>query len=253
MRYPEDMTKLTKKRTATREPARDTIRARAAGEITAVLDTNVFVDLYSWHDAAEATPGPRRDYRFRRVGEALRLAIHLHKRSAVTWSLKHEPIETLVKHSPPSAGVDGPGASMTAYTRFVIYFVKDRLCPRWCPIMPHRERRSVRGNDADTRLLREAKKLNVPLITSEGNLHTPGKRLHPKSLRARAQAEGVAVFTPGEFCLGKVSDRDIALFLERFRKLGPKVYAGHEHYNRAQFLLTKMHDYYQHALEMTKT
>jgi hypothetical protein len=225
---------------------RTSVETLGTPRIAMVLETNVLLDLLTWHGPADSA-GERRTYAIRRAGGALRLAIHLHSVRGVTWNLRHEPARKLVEYSAP----DDFQSPRTAFTRFAIFFVKDQLLDGWTIQEPRRESKSLKGTAADTVLLRKAEALGVPLITSEGYSHAPSQKPPRKSsLRARAASVGVQVCAPEEYALGKVSDRDIEQFMNRFRERAPEVYRGHEHYDRAQHHLEVIYRYYAMALRL---
>jgi hypothetical protein len=155
-------------------PDKAIVEANELGDTTivAVVDTNVLLDLYSMHDAAIAAKKEPEllDYRFRRAGHTLRLAIYLDRTRSTTWGLGYELLEQLASVSPPSAGIVGPAAVNLAVTRTVIHLVREMLIPGWTELVSKPEE-CIRGNAADTRLVADAERLSVPIITNEGNSH----------------------------------------------------------------------------------
>jgi hypothetical protein len=136
----------------------------------AVLDTNVFLDIYSCHDATETYDALYRTkgiaaidelpvvYRRARARESLLLAALFNKMNATTFSLHAEPIALLTKNAPPTlAG----GVSLASdFTTVFIYFVKDYVLPGWNATMPT-EPGTAAGTDADRLLVEIAREHNV--------------------------------------------------------------------------------------------
>jgi len=81
---------------------------------------------------------------------------------------------------------------------------------------PPSEPGTASGNDADRLLVEIAKEHGLPLITNEGYSMNG---IVDEKLRKRAQDAGVQVFTPREFCQGKLDEtEEISAFLQRFRE-----------------------------------
>ena len=127
----------------------------------AVIDTNVIVAMYTVADITGSIerrePPEKQHWRLLRAREALRLAILLHERGAVTFSLHNEPLEMIQKLVPQVPNVT------FAYTELFVRFVYPNLLSGWRSIGDPRLR--VTGNRADDELLRLARERNVPLIT----------------------------------------------------------------------------------------
>jgi len=92
-------------------------------DVTVVLDSNVVIDAYSFHNVAQ---DPDFDYRCSRARDALLLTIFLHDTAAVTCGLS-EVVQVLQEKVPPVSGAPRD----LFFTKAFIYFVKDRLLPRW--------------------------------------------------------------------------------------------------------------------------
>src|SRR5260221_14851 len=106
----------------------------------AVLDTNVCLAIYSWHDVltegqevlhldptADLTH-PKIQFRAQRARSAFLLALFLNERRWMTVAPWHELRRTLEKNVPP----DDLGAGHKSnFTRFLIHFVKGKLLPAW--------------------------------------------------------------------------------------------------------------------------
>jgi|GEM_PF-3547858 len=187
----------------------------------AILDTNVIVDLYSWHDWLDHfepkysyasvlvdKSDAKSRYRIRRPREALLLAIHLHQIGAVTFSLS-ESVRMINKLVNP----DAVGDPKKAFAQTFLYFVKPTLLGNWKDGMRYS---NSHGNRADDELLQEAKDSGIPLVTSEGYSHIgidEGNRM-----RKKARRMGIQILTAREFCKAKVDDDDGLNFLKAFSK-----------------------------------
>ncbi len=185
--------------------------------IVAALDTNVFLDIHSahdlirGHDALHAELGDsaiddrRVIYRVVRARESLLLGIHLHRIVASTYSLHSELLAQLKRAAPPDAAPED--ALPTDFTTVFIYFVKDYLLGGWSPKMataPANEK----SNEADRAILGYARDAGIPLITNEG--FTPNG-IDDVKLRKLARAQGVPVFTPGEYFRPSLDESAVVL------------------------------------------
>jgi hypothetical protein len=175
----------------------------------------------------------------------LLLACHFHQTSAVTIGLSAEPQSILTSRVPPKDQDSFEGD----FTRFFIYFVKDRLLSNWDHKLDDRDG-GVRADAADDRLVVLAQQLGKPLITNEGyglNGVTDIK------LRKQALDAGVAVFTPREFWLTKLDARaEIAAFFERFA-IEAQHYSPYQNTRRRiegrdYRMFEVMRGYYRHVL-----
>jgi hypothetical protein len=188
----------------------------------AVIDTNVLVDLYSWHDylrhieqkIAWVLANPKLDdpitvMRRARAGEALLLAIYLNKIRAVTFSIS-EAVTMMGVLVPANA----KGSAPLNFTKTFIYFVVDELLSGWTQQMQVTDARS---NAADDLLLAYAKENSLPLITNEG--YSPTGIDHRKRMRKRAMAVGVTLVRAADFYRDEIDERAEAdAFLDRFKR-----------------------------------
>lgn len=189
--------------------------------VEAVVDTNVMLDIFSCHDlerAAEIFPvdGHELEYRKRRAGDSVLLAIHLNEISAQTVGLNE--FITQLKTIVPKARA---GTSMSSdFTTFCIWFVKDHLLPRWGDgLSTEQSDAQLRGNAADAELLRIALENNLPLITNEG---VTKAGVIDQKLRLKAKERGARVFSPREFWEGRIDPCKAATaFLSRFVEQRP--------------------------------
>ena len=196
--------------------------------IVAVVDTNVMLDVYSCHDLEGEydkggdIAGPNATYRRARARESLLLAIYLHAIRAMTYGLHHELPRKLTEMVDPAAH----GTWVNHFTTLFVHFVKDDVLFGWnLGFVPDNDL-GVAGDEADGRLLTFAKDNKLPLITNEGfNVHG----IKDKKLRGKAKAQGVAVFTPREFCEGNLNENaEMQAFLKRFVERAPAYIEQHE-------------------------
>jgi hypothetical protein len=224
----------------------------------AIVDTNVFLDIYSCHDAiiaynsvyAEvgrvAVDHPKVVYRRARARESLLLALHLNKIGASTFTLQSEAMDKLELNAPPTAV--GGVRWETDFTSFMIHFMKDYLLASWTPYFAtpkagweefvsddllspelrtprHPELTTPTGTNADTFHIACAKEHGIPLITNEGFSETGYK---PGKIVRRAAREGVRGLLPRDFYAGHINEADeIDAFLNRFRDEAPKYLDAH--------------------------
>jgi hypothetical protein len=208
--------------------------------ITAVLDTNVMLDVYACHDILDAHEkaverftqapelhtslgdldilrDPKIQFRLLRARESLFLAMHLHKTRATTFSLRGE-FETKLKDLAPlePAGTD---VRRPLYTGTFVNFVYDALFFDWNASMVAD---SHAGHAADSALLRFAKVGNLPFITNEGRKTDGSIDWDAKKIPARAKALGVRACSPREFYgnIDEAGERND--FLDRYKTAAPK-------------------------------
>ena len=217
-------------------------------DLTAVVDTNVLIDIFSCHDLNQLLMQLGEDgfldrnaiYRRARARESLLLAIHLHSLGAKTYSV-YEPARLMERIVDPEA----VQSLETHFTTHVLHFVRDYILQNWEIRFPGEED-GQKGNAADAALLMFAKEHNIDLITNEG--FTPAGIVDEK-LRLMAKREGVQVFTPREYWEGKIDPDMVAIkFLEGFSCAAPKYCAQAENPNVAEDSLLMMQGYYEHIL-----
>ncbi len=177
-------------------------RVEFAG-ITAVIDSNVLLELYSCHDIARA-PQDAKQYRIDRARDSLVLAIYLDQVRATTYGL-FEAIEINRQRVPPGPVADaGERSYELLFTTMFVWFVKDHVLTRWQPIAA-RDHDKLRSNAADRHLEDFAYEHRKPLITREAKL------------AKRARARGVEVYSPREFWEGRLDVTNAGQrFLRRF-------------------------------------
>ncbi|HEY3816952.1 MAG TPA: hypothetical protein VGL81_07275 [Polyangiaceae bacterium] len=218
----------------------------------AIVDTNVFLDIYSCHDAITAYDAAYAEigraavdhrkvaYRRARARESLLLALYLNKIGASTFTLQSEAMDKLELNAPPTAV--GGMRWETDFTSFMIHFIKDYLLASWTPYFAtpkagwekfvsddllspelrtpgHAELTTPTGTNADTFHIACAKDNGIPLVTNEGFSETGYK---PGKIVRRAAREGVRGVLPRDFYAGHIIEADeIDAFLRRFREEAP--------------------------------
>lgn len=231
--------------------------ARRLLTFDAVLDTNVMLEIYTCADLfntyrdrnitlADIDDNDHAVRRRARAQNSILLADYLHHTGARTYGLTSEFLAKLQAIVPPDAGDDKTSDEgllrhfNLMITKQVIHFLKDNVLSDW----QHEGARKpdgLRSNPADKALIAFAKERGLPLISNE----TVGK------MRRTALADGVAIFTPGEFIADKV-DRATAIpaFLGRFEAATVSYIAAEPPAEREQTKesLLWMHGVYKHVL-----
>lgn len=198
-------------------------------EVTAVLDSNALIDVYSLHNLAEAAEPEKKEYRIHRSRNALLLVIYLDEIHALTYGLR-EAVDVLRVRVPP-----GTAAPELAFTTAVVHFVKDYLVPHWESMFPTDE--SPRSNAADRHLEEFARVHAKPLITCEA------------ALTARARRSGVEVFSPREFWDGRLDvERGAQRFLRRFRSSEGPFLRTQEQRGEWSRVLVHLFEFYRYLL-----
>lgn len=184
----------------------------------AVLDTNVSLAIYSWHDlilAVEAArvrdskadlTDPEIQFRAQRARSAFLLTLFLHENSWITIGPLNELLRTLRVSAPPKTRKAGIRSN---FVRFFLYFIKDKLLTKWRFEADASADRKIKSNDVDRLCLDWAAQHKVPLISWEG--HGPRgldrKRLIPKEAAAR----GIDHVSPEELLYAKKFDEQAAI------------------------------------------
>lgn len=226
---------------------RDPRKLADDARLIAVVDSNVFLEVWSCHDLAQAYEQPeetpdlarKRALRWARARDSLLLAIYFHQIRAATYGLK-EAYSML-------AGIVDPDADTTVethFTTFFSHFVKDCVLKRWMPAVQIVD---LKGNAADAALLGYAREHALPLITNEGYSHLG---LRDEKLRKAAKDADVAVFTPREFWTGKLApERATDWFLRTFARKAPTFIHRHPRPHIAEDTLRLMFGIYGEALD----
>jgi len=177
-------------------------KAKRETKPDAVLDTNVGLDIYSWHDflsvgdrllKAAKTEAERRmvlrhpdvQFRAQRMRHAFFLALFFNEKRWATLLALNELMRKMRELAPPA---DGP---LSNYVRMQTYFVRDKLLRRWKAGGNLKSDKNLVGNAVDRLCLDWADKHKVPLISCETN----PKKLIPKEAKAR----GIDLATPEKF------------------------------------------------------
>lgn len=206
-----------------------------------VLDTNVLLDILSWHDLMatadrvhaergdDAMLDPAVTYRLARARESTLLAIHLNRTKATTYNLLGEGARLMLQQAPPITENSSP---VGAFVHVALHFVKDYLLPNWTmsvdaySIDDAAEQTlealpgNYVGNAADRALLEYAKARDIPLVTNEGN--TP-RGVELIRLRKLAVDQGIQVYSPREFYEGHLAEtEEIDAFIGRFKDEAPR-------------------------------
>lgn len=226
----------------------------------AVVDTNIFLDLYSWHDwhqqfesrapAVILRPDltdAKSVWRKARAREALLLAMYLTKINATTLSLSEGLIQ--LKTKPFVNATGGQRAWNDAYIRTYIWYVKEQIFRGWTESMKISE---AAGSAADDEMLAFAKDHALPLITSEG--YTPDGINDQNRMRKRARLAGVQVVRAADYYVGKIDEEEESqLFLQKFRNGVSGYIKAYRKRNgktaSVELLLNEMGDYYKFILE----
>jgi hypothetical protein len=172
----------------------------------AVLDTNVSLAIYSWHDVLSAAePVLRRDpkadltdptiqFRAQRARIAFLLALFLNERRWMTVGPFHELLRKLEENVPPKAK---EAAHKSNFTRFFVHFVKEKLLPDWVTGADLSADEQIKGNDVDKVCLDWAEEYRIPLISWEGD--GPNGFDASKLIPSQGALRGIDVVTPESF------------------------------------------------------
>ena len=231
-------------------------RRRWAQPFTAVLDTNVLVEMYAGSDVfatyqklsvtLETLDDEAAVKRRARARNSLLLADYLHKQRAKTYGLHSERVSIITRCVPPKPtepATSKDDAAIAAYnlliTTKMVHVVKDRIFDRWTHHLPKKPD-GHRATAADDALVVAAQKYQVVLITNEKT-----------ELPHKGKNVGVTVMTPREFLVGKIDDAQAAGdILNRYCRAAEKYLeelAGEERDRERDHLLTVM-GYLEHIL-----
>jgi hypothetical protein len=196
--------------------------------ITAVLDTNVMLEVYTCHDVIDAygksidkfkaSPDlhtslgdldivfdTKVQSRLTRARESLLLALHLHRARATTVILRDEFDEKLHELVP----ITPSGSLAQSFTSTVEHLVHKAMLCDW-RVVADASPGTQRSHEADRDLLRFARAAGVPLISNEGRRPDGTIDWDGRKIPARAKAAGVIACSPREFCgaLDEATERD---------------------------------------------
>lgn len=190
-------------------------------KVNAVLDTNVNLAIYSWHellDAMERTVGedpaadlthPEIQFWAQRARTAFVLALFFNERGWATWSPLNELTRTLVSKAPPVGEEHGPKSN---FVRFFVYFIKEKLLPGWLADGDPSSDEGMIGNGVDELCLDVAAQHSIPLVSWEG--HGPNGLDPKKYIPREARERGMDLVTPEQLLSREQFDETKAV--ERF-------------------------------------
>lgn len=174
-------------------------------KLNAVLDTNVGLSIYSWHELldaieriSEADPTAtlaNTDIQFwaQRARTAFILALFLNERGWATWSPPNELTRMLMNKAPPVGEEHGPKSN---FVRLFIYFIKEKLLPDWLAGGDRSSDESIIGNGVDEVCLDGAAEHSIPLVSWDG--HGPDGLDPKKFIPRKARERGIDLVTPEE-------------------------------------------------------
>lgn len=190
-------------------------------KLNAVLDTNVGVAIYSWHELLDAIEriseddptanltNPDIQFWAQRARTAFILALFFNERGWATWSPPNELTRTLMNKAPPVGEEHGPKSN---FVRLFIYFIKEKLLQDWLAGGDRSSDESIIGNGVDELCLDGAAEHSVPLVSWEG--HGPNGLDPEKFIPREARERGIDLVTPEELLSREKFDATKAL--ERF-------------------------------------
>ena len=173
------------------------------GAPDAVLDTNVCVTIYSWHDLLEKVlrlhdgnpaltlADPGLSYRKRRARTAFFLMLFFNEQKWKTLVPVNEYKRILLKNV-------SPDPAKSNFTRLYLYFLKN-LLPDWEAGGNLADDANLNGDEVDLFCLAEAERHQVPLISWEGD--TPTGPDPTRLIPLEAKARGIDLVTPEELLM----------------------------------------------------
>jgi len=187
----------------------------------AVLDTNVMLSIYSWHDLVEVMERvgkidpratlhrPDVQFRAQRLRWGFLLSLFLDEKGWATICPFEEFTRKMEdKVNPNKAEHD----TRVGYTTLYAHFIKDLILTGW-KAGADTEDHALVGDDVDVHCAKRAETFSVPLISWEGVSHT-GEIDNDKTIRKEALQRGVVVVTPQELLVRERFDPRPAI--ERF-------------------------------------
>jgi hypothetical protein len=218
--------------------------------VSAILDTNVVLEIYSIHDLFEAydrtgaddVDAPELVFRRARARDSLLLAMYFHATRAKTVALPQEFQRILTGRVPPEASED----ARWHFTWLFWTFVHKQVLSGWKSNTVPGSDDGLRGNKCDDRLVQIASDNSLPLITCEG-MTIDG--VVDAKIRKKATAAGVPVFTPREFWQGRLNAKEaIKFFGQRFDKGAPRYIRGSRSPAVTAESMNVLRGAYQHVL-----
>jgi hypothetical protein len=170
------------------------------GSANAILDTNVALAIYSWHDVLKvgdevlrADPGETLEhgdiqFRAQRQRVALQLALFFNEHSWKVAVPVQEFLRILRRNAPPT----DPATSN--FTRLQLHFIRGTLMPNWTLCGDEKSDAGVTGSDVDRLCMDWAVEHEIPLISWEG---WGPEGLNEKTLIQReAPGRGIDLLSP---------------------------------------------------------
>jgi hypothetical protein len=174
-----------------------------SGEPMTVVDTNVCLAIYSWHDFLNAAKGVFEreptatlahagiQFRAQRARYAFGLTLLFNERSWVTLLAMNEVGRTLTARVPPD---DREHGARSNFVRLYVYFIKAKLLPAWRGGGDLAADAEKKGNDVDRLCLDLAEHHKIPLISWEG--HGPSGPDPTRLIPREAARRGIDLVTP---------------------------------------------------------
>jgi len=223
------------------------------------MDTNVAVEFYSFYDlmtegdrhetSEQVLQSPAAAYRAARSRDTIMFGWFCHINRVEARVLISEALSVLLRAVPPERKSDPNNALLKA----ILYFVKDRVLPRWQITKYRDEPDGLRGNAADDWLLSKAAEEGLALITNEGSTvegvfdrYRDGRL----NLRGKAKERGVPVYTPGEFLQLKEFNpvENGHAFAQSFQAARPRYLQGRADKRAADEALSHLLGLYRYVL-----
>jgi hypothetical protein len=164
----------------------------------------VAVTIYSWHDLLDegdrlltSNPGatledPALSYRKRRARSAFFLMLFFNEQKWRVLAPLNEYQRTLVKRV-------SPDSAKSNFTRLYLHFIGELLLPDWEAGGDLAADANIEGDDVDLFCLAEAERLQIPLISWEGD--TPTGPNPTRLIPAQAKARKIDLVTPEDLLL----------------------------------------------------
>jgi hypothetical protein len=215
-----------------------------AGVPNAVLDTNVGLAIYSWHDlVAIAAEHPSAtlehtaiQFRAQRARTAFFLTLFLHQNEWKTLVPLSEWRRKLIETSPPN----GPEHSVES--SFFFLYVRPKLLPGWYAGGDLNSDAAIRGTNVDRLCLDWAEQHKTPLVSWEG--HGPNGLDRSKLIPREAPRRGIDLLTPEE--LLRRQNFDASAAVQRFFSDWDSQVGGYLSVRPdAKAMLEGMRDFYQ--------
>jgi hypothetical protein len=169
----------------------------------AVVDTNVCLAIYSWHDVLTAAQSvldrdpnatlEHEDVQFRaqRARAAFGLTLLFNERGWATLLALNEVTRTLTARVPPDVK---EGGAKSNFVKLYVYFIRDKLLPSWRAGGDLAADAAKKGDEVDLLCLDWAQQHKIPLISWEGS--GPRRFNSKKLIPQEAARRGIDLVTP---------------------------------------------------------